>query len=105
MATRGVILLHLRRGDKRLSLYQAPCKVATTLPGRLRVCIISFRNIGRKRTVKIIYRKDQNGNPSKKDRGRDDQEKVDEILDKIARSGYDSLTKDEKDFLFNYSKK
>lgn len=37
--------------------------------------------------------------------GKDEQSYVDEILDKIARSGYDSLTKEEKDFLFNYSKK
>ncbi len=28
------------------------------------------------------------------------QQQVDEILDKISRSGYDSLTKEEKDFLF-----
>lgn len=34
-----------------------------------------------------------------------DQERVDEILDKISRSGYDSLSKDEKDFLFKYSNK
>ncbi len=30
------------------------------------------------------------------------QEKIDEILDKIGKSGYDSLSKEEKDFLFNY---
>lgn len=30
---------------------------------------------------------------------------VDAILDKIARGGYDSLTRDEKDFLFRHSKK
>lgn len=30
------------------------------------------------------------------------QKKVDKILDKISRAGYDSLTKDEKDFLFRY---
>lgn len=30
----------------------------------------------------------------------DDQKKMDEILDKISRSGYDSLTKEEKDHLF-----
>jgi len=35
----------------------------------------------------------------------DEQQRVDEILDKISRSGYDSLTKDEKDFLFHFSKK
>lgn len=62
-------------------------------------------NIRRRRTVRIVYRKDQKTNLSGKGRGRDDQEKVDEILDKIARSGYDSLTREEKDFLFNYSKK
>lgn len=32
------------------------------------------------------------------------QERMDEILDKISKSGYDSLTKAEKDFLFNQSK-
>lgn len=31
------------------------------------------------------------------------QERVDAILDKISRSGYDSLTKEEKDFLFRAS--
>jgi len=29
---------------------------------------------------------------------------VDEILDKISKSGYGSLTKEEKDFLFRSSK-
>lgn len=33
------------------------------------------------------------------------QEKIDKILDKISRSGYESLTKAEKDFLFSQSKK
>ncbi len=33
------------------------------------------------------------------------QAKIDAILDKISRSGYDSLTKAEKDFLFTQSKK
>ena len=31
--------------------------------------------------------------------------KTDEILDKISKGGYDSLTKEEKDFLFRQSKK
>lgn len=30
------------------------------------------------------------------------QKRVDAILDKISKSGYDNLTKEEKDFLFNY---
>ncbi|MDR1876818.1 MAG: rhomboid family intramembrane serine protease [Flavobacteriaceae bacterium] len=32
------------------------------------------------------------------------QEQINKILDKISKSGYDSLTKEEKDFLFNSSK-
>lgn len=33
------------------------------------------------------------------------QQEIDRILDKISKSGYDSLTKKEKDFLFNQSNK
>lgn len=32
------------------------------------------------------------------------QKQIDDILDKIGQSGYDSLTKEEKDFLFNVNK-
>jgi hypothetical protein len=32
------------------------------------------------------------------------QRKVDGILDKISKSGYESLTKEEKDFLFKAGK-
>jgi hypothetical protein len=34
----------------------------------------------------------------------DKQARVDAILDKISRSGYDSLSKEERDFLFKASK-
>ena len=34
-----------------------------------------------------------------------DQERIDRILDKISASGYDSLTKEEKELLFNAGKK
>lgn len=37
--------------------------------------------------------------------GKTEQEEIDAILDKISHSGYDSLTKDEKQKLFNASKK
>ena len=33
------------------------------------------------------------------------QKKIDEILDKIGRSGYESLSQSEKDFLFKHSQK
>lgn len=35
----------------------------------------------------------------------ENQKKIDEILDKISKNGYESLTKEEKDFLFKQSKK
>ena len=35
----------------------------------------------------------------------DDERRTDEILEKISKGGYDSLTKEEKDFLFRQSKK
>lgn len=38
--------------------------------------------------------------PSYKDK-KQNQEKVDSILDKISKSGYDALTKEEKEYLFN----
>ncbi len=59
----------------------------------------------RKPKVKVAYKSDTAKSTNGQARGNGEQEKVDEILDKIARSGYDSLTKEEKDFLFHYSKK
>jgi hypothetical protein len=44
-------------------------------------------------------------NTSIKKVGDKEQAQVDEILDKINRSGYDSLSKEEKAFLFQYSNK
>lgn len=44
-------------------------------------------------------------NPVYKSNGKDkSQQQIDEILDKISQSGYDSLTKDEKEFLFRAGK-
>ena len=34
----------------------------------------------------------------------DNQAKIDAILDKISKSGYDTLTKEEKEFLFKQGK-
>ncbi len=57
-----------------------------------------------KSNIKVTYKNEarQAANIS---RTKTEQQRIDEILDNIARSGYDSLTKEEKDFLFNYSKK
>ncbi|MFT7588195.1 MAG: membrane associated rhomboid family serine protease [Limisphaerales bacterium] len=43
--------------------------------------------------------------PAAEPNGENLQEQVDAILDKINKSGYDSLSKEEKEFLFRYSKK
>ncbi len=48
---------------------------------------------------KAVVLQDFEFNTAKKQK----QERVDSILDKISRSGYDSLSKDERDFLFKAS--
>ena len=56
--------------------------------------------------VKVSYRKDRGGaKPPVADKGSYTQEEIDRILDKISEGGYESLTKDEKEKLFNASKK
>lgn len=46
----------------------------------------------------------QKAKVSSKETKNDHQQKVDAILDKISKSGYESLTKEEKDFLFKVGK-
>ncbi|NRA10679.1 MAG: rhomboid family intramembrane serine protease [Crocinitomicaceae bacterium] len=53
------------------------------------------------RGEKIRKMTDEEYNQNAKER----QKETDRILDKISKSGYDSLNKKEKDFLFNQSKK
>ncbi|GAA4775059.1 MULTISPECIES: rhomboid family intramembrane serine protease [Flavobacterium] len=57
---------------------------------------------------KKVHKNPKSSNPTKttsrvvtKDRA---QQQIDEILDKISQSGYDSLTKEEKEFLFKAGK-
>lgn len=50
------------------------------------------------------YNKQQSQTASVKVTKDKTQQQIDEILDKISKSGYDSLTKDEKDFLFRAGK-
>ena len=65
--------------------------------------IKSMMKFSRKSKMKVAYRHpvsdyDYNTNKIAK------QKKIDEILDKISKSGYESLTKEEKNFLFKTSK-
>jgi hypothetical protein len=50
--------------------------------------------------MKTVYKNKTYKKTSKADQD-DKQKRIDEILDKISQSGYESLTKEEKDFLFN----
>ena len=61
--------------------------------------LFSFKN---KKKVKVVY-KNKSGKKAEQHTSSDDQKKVDGILDKISRSGYDSLSKEEKDILFRAS--
>lgn len=56
--------------------------------------------------LKTIYKSKYSSNKKKKETRQEiDQNKIDAILDKISKSGYDSLTQKEKDFLFQAGKK
>ena len=62
-----------------------------------------------KSNLKTVHKKQTTGNTStgyntRARNKREEQEKIDAILDKISKSGYDSLTKQEKDYLFNAGK-
>lgn len=60
-----------------------------------------------KSKVRVTYRRQQfggNANDIQSMSPTERQRRVDEILDKISKSGYDSLTKDEKEILFKASK-
>jgi membrane associated rhomboid family serine protease len=68
--------------------------------------VVSWFKPKQKKPFKKVHRtsqpvKNRSTNSSVKD---DQQQKIDAILDKIGKSGYDSLTKDEKDFLFKAGK-
>ena len=63
-----------------------------------------FKSKPKKSKIKVVHRKsrdDYEYNAQKVN----EQERVDQILDKISKSGYDSLSKEEKDFLFKASQK
>jgi membrane associated rhomboid family serine protease len=52
----------------------------------------------KKKPLRTVYK------APKKSEKNDNQQKIDSILDKISKSGYDSLTKAEKEFLFKQGK-
>lgn len=65
--------------------------------------LFSFLKFEKKGPLKTVYK---NPKPHKKGKASiSDQQRIDSILDKISKSGYESLTQAEKDFLFTFGKK
>jgi len=59
----------------------------------------------KRKHLKTVYRAPQNkSTTTKKSDDSNHQNKIDAILDKISKSGYDSLSKEEKDYLFRTGK-
>ncbi|MDJ0646663.1 MAG: rhomboid family intramembrane serine protease [Flavobacteriaceae bacterium] len=57
----------------------------------------------KEKPLKTVYKKQQPKSPSLDKNA--EQKKIDTILDKISTSGYETLTQEEKDFLFSVGKK
>jgi membrane associated rhomboid family serine protease len=81
-------------------LYITMLKKGTDLSGWLTVLLDRFSGRPRMRVSKVKTKHDEEFIANKKAK----QEKMDDILDKISKSGYGSLTQAEKDFLFQMSK-
>ena len=70
-----------------------------------------LKGIFKKNKIKIVYSKGKKTSPKRtksdykyNEDKNNRQKKVDAILDKIKDSGYESLSKEEKDYLFDASK-
>ena len=64
-----------------------------------------FKKKEKKAPLRTVYRKSAKATKSKEDYDKEaKQRKIDGILDKISKSGYESLSKAEKDFLFKAGK-
>ena len=66
--------------------------------------IANFFKPRTKKPFTKVHRTAQAPKRTSKDLKSDHQKKIDTILDKISKSGYESLTKAEKDFLFKAGK-
>lgn len=58
-----------------------------------------------KKPLKTVYKSAKKTTYTKKETKSEEQARIDSILDKISKSGYDTLTKEEKDYLFKAGKK
>ncbi len=71
--------------------------------------IDSFESLfskNKKQPLKTVYKNTkQKTSRHQKETKSEQQQRIDSILDKISKSGYDTLTKEEKDYLFKAGKK
>tara|TARA_R110002073_G_scaffold8207_1_gene45620 strand:+ start:67616 stop:68470 length:855 start_codon:yes stop_codon:yes gene_type:complete len=58
----------------------------------------------KRKPLKTVHKSKKKAAPTPKHVKPDNQQKIDGILDKISKSGYDTLTKEEKEFLFKQGK-
>lgn len=63
-----------------------------------------FKPKEKKAPLKTVYKKKTTANSTEAYNKQAKQRKIDTILDKISKSGYESLSKEEKDFLFKAGK-
>lgn len=87
-------------------LYMKQLQSGINWGGWITVTIDWFRDLFKPRPkVKVTYRKDAYSGKTPGGKSSVSQDELDAILDKISAGGYDSLTKEEKEKLFNASKK
>ncbi|MEN8186600.1 MAG: rhomboid family intramembrane serine protease [Bacteroidota bacterium] len=59
----------------------------------------------KKKPLKTVYKNKNTASYTTRNQKDEEQRRIDAILDKISKSGYDTLSKEEKDFLFKAGKK
>ena len=102
-ALTGFILISQTKKDRNLAL---PIewlfdRIATLIPSKGSYSKLRVKKKRGTTTTHVRPKSDDQFNSER----RGEQIKVDAILDKISRHGYDHLTKEEKEFLFKQSKK
>jgi membrane associated rhomboid family serine protease len=87
-------------------IYTKQLQAGVNWGGWVTVTLQFFKDLFKPRPrVKVSYRSDKKAEPKKSGKPAVSQAELDAILDKISAAGYESLTKDEKEKLFNASKK
>jgi len=87
-------------------IYTKQLQAGVNWGGWITITLQWFKNLFKPRPrVKVTYRSDRQEQKKAGGKSNISQAELDAILDKISDGGYESLTKDEKEKLFNASKK